>query len=663
MSFNPNQPYGVISDTSPVLYIQSGVIYRSDTFTSVSSVSGFLFTGSPPATNISTYLGVVPLQSQTIAQLTANYPASGYLGFTAYTTDQGLVFSNGTAWLLTTDTSINAGLLTGSSNASANATAIMSAGTGGNITVKLPAGTFYVGPMVFTSGGVQIQGEGIYATTLIFVPTGNAAAAPGYGTTDPGTCFQFCTNAGQAIIYNCSLKRLTISTTDTTFSKVAVRLCETSQFVLEDIVASTFHGQNSVGLQTMGHELASINRCNFNACVPIRLSRGLKAYGTTLAGVAIAGTAGQFTCTSSSLVAGQMMTISGTFGGTGSITGYVDPTTYIVSATNGTTTFTLTTITGGALTTTVGTPTGLTYTTGIVYSMDHFHFSDLYLGIDGAFQPSTLQSTCVLMDDGLFVSNLSFDGHQAWVGGKYGFYCSNTIFPGSINYNWSFKNIRKEQGVSTPNTMFYYSNTSSGTYNLRQLYFENCYNADQYTGWYLDGLYFATMVNCMSPVAFGGSFVVQGGVNMLGMDWRAMWCNSGDTVSLANTGLYGPMNATYYTGYKLPFSGSWVQGGFPITNPGVDIITGPVTGFSYVIANTTNVKIVDPAGTLANGTFTLPSAPNNEQEIFIMSTTNITSLTVSASQTIKGIAATSLAGGVGIRYIWSAANTAWYRLQ
>lgn len=86
--------------------------------------------------------------------------------------------------------------------------------------------------------------------------------------------------------------------------------------------------------------------------------------GQTLSGVTITGTAGQFSCTASTqpLVVGQTIRISGTFGGTGSISGYSNPTTYYIIATNGTTTFTLsTTATGSGVTTTAGTPTGLTY--------------------------------------------------------------------------------------------------------------------------------------------------------------------------------------------------------------------------------------------------------------------------------------------------------------
>ena len=95
---------------------------------------------------------------------------------------------------------------------------------------------------------------------------------------------------------------------------------------------------------------------------------------TTLSGVSITGTAGQFSCSASSvtLAIGTPVVISGTLGGTGSITGYTNPKTYYIIATNGSTTFTLSATLGGtAITTTAGTPTGLTYsittiTTGTV---------------------------------------------------------------------------------------------------------------------------------------------------------------------------------------------------------------------------------------------------------------------------------------------------------
>ena len=78
--------------------------------------------------------------------------------------------------------------------------------------------------------------------------------------------------------------------------------------------------------------------------------------------VNITGTAGQFSCNNtgggaSTLRVGQAVIVTGflnTGGSTGSISGYTDPTTYRISATNGSTTFTLVTAAGAALTTTAG---------------------------------------------------------------------------------------------------------------------------------------------------------------------------------------------------------------------------------------------------------------------------------------------------------------------
>jgi hypothetical protein len=86
---------------------------------------------------------------------------------------------------------------------------------------------------------------------------------------------------------------------------------------------------------------------------------------TNLAGVAISGTGGQFTCTATTLAAGDHIVIGGTITGTGSITGHTAGKIYEVSAVTGTspnvTGFTLTQEDGTALTTTVGNGLGLTY--------------------------------------------------------------------------------------------------------------------------------------------------------------------------------------------------------------------------------------------------------------------------------------------------------------
>ena len=87
---------------------------------------------------------------------------------------------------------------------------------------------------------------------------------------------------------------------------------------------------------------------------------------TTMSGVSITDTTGDFAATFGNLFAGETITISGTAGGSGSISGYSSPTTYYVSAVNSSArTFTLETMGQAALTTTAGTLSGLTYTLGL----------------------------------------------------------------------------------------------------------------------------------------------------------------------------------------------------------------------------------------------------------------------------------------------------------
>jgi hypothetical protein len=92
---------------------------------------------------------------------------------------------------------------------------------------------------------------------------------------------------------------------------------------------------------------------------------------STLSAVVISGTAGQFTCSATTLAVGDHVIITGTLGGTGTITGYITDTKYVVSSVTGTvgaiTGFTLTTENNAAIVTTTGTPTGLTYTINYAY--------------------------------------------------------------------------------------------------------------------------------------------------------------------------------------------------------------------------------------------------------------------------------------------------------
>lgn len=89
----------------------------------------------------------------------------------------------------------------------------------------------------------------------------------------------------------------------------------------------------------------------------------------------------------------------------------------------------------------------------------------------------------------------------------------------------------------------------------------------------------------------------------------------------------------------------------------------PTTGFTITGANTSKTLILNPAGTLATGTITMPAGPIDGQEFRFSSTQTVTALTVSpnAAQTLSN-APTTIAPGQGYGYIYHLATTNWFRL-
>jgi hypothetical protein len=141
----------------------------------------------------------------------------------------------------------------------------------------------------------------------------------------------------------------------------------------------------------------------FSEVFPKPIWAGNEPIASTRAGVilnslVITGTGGTFSCISPSFTIeiNQTVTVSGTFGGSGSISGYSNPTTYYVIATNGSTTFTLSTTKGGsAVTTVAGTPTGVTFTlTPVVTSVTTYALWQHESGADSVYatQVNAIQS-------------------------------------------------------------------------------------------------------------------------------------------------------------------------------------------------------------------------------------------------------------------------------
>jgi hypothetical protein len=107
-----------------------------------------------------------------------------------------------------------------------------------------------------------------------------------------------------------------------------------------------------------------------NSATPVRYAVNFFVAGdsaaVTLASVAVANASGWFTANASSFTTGQLINVSGSLTGNATITGYVNPTTYYVVDTNGTTTFQLAASEGAAnIITTSGNTRGLTFSEAV----------------------------------------------------------------------------------------------------------------------------------------------------------------------------------------------------------------------------------------------------------------------------------------------------------
>lgn len=88
------------------------------------------------------------------------------------------------------------------------------------------------------------------------------------------------------------------------------------------------------------------------------------------------------------------------------------------------------------------------------------------------------------------------------------------------------------------------------------------------------------------------------------------------------------------------------------------------TGFSYTFAAGTTVLVINPAGTLATGTITMPASPADGMTISFSSTKQITALTLSGNtgQTVVS-AVTFLPANQATTYVYRLSNTSWYPMS
>jgi hypothetical protein len=145
---------------------------------------------------------------------------------------------------------------------------------------------------------------------------------------------------------------------------------------------------------------------------------------TALAGVAIANTAGQFTCTATTLAVNDHFVIDGTITGTGSITSHTAGKIYEVSAVTGTspnvTGFTLTQEDGTALVTTAGNGTGLTYTPFTIVMISGTGNNAQYFEIQAAADQATATASLGSGAGGTVLTHAGWVRRTTGTGGRAG---------------------------------------------------------------------------------------------------------------------------------------------------------------------------------------------------------------------------------------------------
>lgn len=108
-------------------------------------------------------------------------------------------------------------------------------------------------------------------------------------------------------------------------------------------------------------------------------------------------------------------------------------------------------------------------------------------------------------------------------------------------------------------------------------------------------------------------------------------------------------------------SGAWLR----IQNPTVETYSYqiPITGFSILFPSYTNALILNPAGTLATGTVTMPVSLFDGQRVEITSSQTISALTLTpnSGQTIFG-APTSITSTTPVAFIYRAAIKSFFRI-
>jgi hypothetical protein len=217
--------------------------------------------------------------------------------------------------------------------------------------------------------------------------------------------------------------------------------------------------------------------------------------------------------------------------------------------------------------------------------IDHYNFHNTYLIAD--------VGSCVQVSDGVNLTNVTFDGYQAWVPKTFGFYWRDTTTL-ETSANLSFKNIRIEQETDPTAYLFYISHKT----NLYNVLFENIYGGLKAKGFYLRKCPHTTLKNVIyyNPAnneALNADATVSPLVLM-----NCFW-QGGSTFSTGNLikrfyapdGSYAlPRNAIYGVGYHQSSGGNDYH--YPV-HDGIHINNVVEYSFTEILPNNAYSKYID----------------------------------------------------------------------
>ena len=110
-------------------------------------------------------------------------------------------------------------------------------------------------------------------------------------------------------------------------------------------------------------------------------------------------------------------------------------------------------------------------------------------------------------------------------------------------------------------------------------------------------------------------------------------------------------------------AGAWNRSDFTAIEAIPYTLSVPTVGFNITVPNNVNAYVINPAGTLATGTFVMPAAPYDGQRLKFTSSQTVTTLTVTANtgQTVLGSPGT-ITATAPVEYLYVASSKTWYRI-